>query len=158
MQRLLFVLVTPCFVLGSVLAQEETPIPKTFQKQMDKMVGAWTFQGSEGSRKFSGAETIRLTNNKTALLQEGYFDLGGGKKEHYVILSGWDSSKKTMLVRGFTSDGYTWTGEWKELDQNKWIGSASGGKATFEVKAGSMRYEDAGDGTPWISEFTRKKQ
>jgi hypothetical protein len=27
-------------------------------------------------------ETMRLTNNQTAVLQEGFFDLGGGKKEH----------------------------------------------------------------------------
>ena len=59
-------------------------------------------------------------------------------------------------MRGFTSDGVSWAGEWKSLSNGKWTGTASGGRATFEVKQDSMRYEDAGDGTPWISEFTRK--
>jgi hypothetical protein len=125
---------------------------------MESMVGSWTFKGTDGDRKFSGAETIRLTNNKTAILQEGYFDLVEGKKEHYVILSGWDGSKETVHVRGFTSDGYSWTGEWKKLSNGKWEGTASKKPATFELKGDSMRYEDSSDGTPWISEFSRKKK
>jgi hypothetical protein len=37
------------------------------------------------------------------------------------------------------------------------VGS-SGGPAKFEVNKDTMRYEDSGDGTPWISEFTRSNQ
>lgn len=122
---------------------------------MESMVGSWTFKGTQGARTFSGAETIQLVNNKTTLLQQGYFDLTDGTKEHYVILSGWDGSKNTVLVRGFTTDGFTWAGEWKQLKDGKWKGTASGGLAQFEVKKDTMRYEDAGDGTPWISEFKR---
>ena len=92
------------------------------------------------------------------MIQEGYFDLKDGKKEHYVILSGWDGNRKTVLVRGFTSDGVTWVGEWRKLKNGKWQGSASGEPATFEVKDDWMRYEDRGNGSPWISEFTRKKR
>lgn len=125
---------------------------------MASMVGSWKFTGTEGDRKFSGEETIRLTNNKTAMLQEGYFDLGGGKKEHYVILSGWDGDRKTVLVRGFTSEGYSWTGEWRKLSNGKWEGTVAGGSATFEAKGDWLRYEDANDGTPWVSEFSRKRE
>ena len=125
---------------------------------MERMVGSWTFQGHQGNRKFSGEETIRLTNNNTALIQEGFFELKNGKKEHYVILSGWDGSKKSVVVRGFTSDGLSWPGEWKKLSNGTWHGTASGGAARFEVKKDSMRYEDAGDGTPWISEFKRRQK
>ena len=69
-----------------------------------------------------------------------------------------DGSKETVHVRGFTSDGYSWTGEWKKLSKGKWEGTASGKPATFELKGDSMRYEDSTDGTPWLSEFSRKKK
>lgn len=143
--------------LSCVNGQDPTPIPEDIKQHMASMVGAWSFQGSQGDREFSGVETIRLVNNKTALIQEGYFDLGAGKKEHYVILSGWDGTKKTVVVRGFTSIGVSWTGEWKQLVDGKWKGTASGGAATFEVKENWMRYEDAGEGTPWISIFKRTR-
>ncbi len=145
------------FTLPTASAQEVTKIPPAFQKHMEKMVGSWTFKGTEGDREFSGAETIRLTNAKTVLIQEGYFDLEGGAKERYVIVSGWDGSQETMLVRGFTSDGYTWSGEWKKLKDSRWEGTASGGAATFDVQKNAMRYEDANGGTPWVSNFTRKE-
>jgi hypothetical protein len=99
-----------------------------------------------------------LTNNKDALLQDGFFDLGGGKKEHDVVLSGWDGSRETVLVHGCTSGGYSWTGEWMKLNNRKSEGTASGGPATFELKGDWMRYEDSNDGTPWISEFSRKQE
>ena len=154
MLRILF-LAFVAITVSPLSADEVAKIPANVQKHMKGMVGSWTFKGTEGDRKFFGKETIRLTNNQTALLQEGYFDLGNGEKEHYVILSGWDGDKKTMVVRGFTTDGYTWSGEWKTLNGSKWIGTASGTKATFDVSANRMRYEDASNGTPWISEFTR---
>ena len=149
--------------VSSLSAQEPASIPASVQKHMASMVGSWTFKGKAGDGKFSGEETIRLSSNKTALIQEGYFAAKrpGGKKEHYVILSGWDGGKKTVLVRGFTSDGITWTGEWKKVKNGKWVGTASGAPAKFEVKKDSMRYEDASSGKPgepWISEFTRKKE
>jgi hypothetical protein len=92
------------------------------------------------------------------LLQEGYFDLKDGTKEHYVILSGWDGSSNSVPVRGFTTDGISWTGEWKTLKDGTWKGTASGGPAEFRVAKNTMRYEDSGDGTPWISEFTRSSK
>ncbi|MEM9351785.1 MAG: hypothetical protein AAGA92_02125 [Planctomycetota bacterium] len=143
--------------LPAACAQELAKIPPAFQKHLEKMVGSWTFEGHEGARKFSGEETVRLINHKTVLVQEGFFDLGGGAKERYFIVSGWDGVKKTMLVRGFTSDGYTWSGEWKKLQDGRWEGTASGGVASFEVTEDAMRYEDANDGTPWVSEFRRKE-
>ncbi|MEO1618297.1 MAG: hypothetical protein AAFV88_20770 [Planctomycetota bacterium] len=156
MRQIALMIATTALFLSPTAAQDPTKIPPQIQKHMESMVGSWTFEGRQGDRKFFGQETVRLTNNKTALLQEGYFDLGGGEKEHYVILSGWDGSAKTVFVRGFTTDGISWTGEWKKLKDGKWLGTASGGRAEFEVKKNTMRYEDAGDGTPWISEFTRK--
>lgn len=156
MQRVSLVITAFVSIVSPAFAQEA--IPSRVQKHMASMVGRWTFKGTEGDRKFSGAEAIRLTSNKTALIQEGYFDLKDGKKEHYVILSGWDGNRKTVLVRGFTSDGVTWAGEWKKLSNGKWQGRASGGPATFEVKGDWMRYEDSGNGTPWISEFKRRKE
>lgn len=137
-------------------AQDSNPIPLEVRDHMGSMVGDWTFRGHQGERTFSGQEEVRLVNDGTALLQEGFFDLGGGAKEHYVILSGWDGTLRTVLVVGFTTDGVAWEGEWKSLDGAKWIGTASGGPATFEVGEETMRYEDAGDGTPWVSEFSRK--
>ena len=128
-------------------------IPEPFAQQMKRMVGSWVFAGKEGDRQFSGQEKIRLVNNKTALLQEGFFDLGGGKKEHYVILSGWDGEKKTMRVRGFTSEGATWVGEWKTIKKSTLIGVASGRPAKFVVGAETMKYEE--DGGKWISNFER---
>lgn len=148
----LFLVAAPCD------AQEMAPLPAPFKKQMESMEGSWTFEGTQGARTFSGEETIRLVNNGAALLQEGFFDLGDGNKEHYVILSGWDGTERSLLVRGFTSDGVTWTGVWKGLDDGVWKGTASGSPATFEVGEDSMRYEDSGDGTPWVSEFTRKQE
>ncbi|HBE72441.1 MAG TPA: hypothetical protein DDW52_30265 [Planctomycetaceae bacterium] len=125
---------------------------------MEMMVGEWTFTGKEGDRAFSGRETIRRTNNGTAIIQEGYFDRGGGKKEHYVILSGWDGDQKKVLVRGFTSEGFSWVGSWTKLQDHTWIGTASENQATFEVKRNSMRYEESGEGTPWLSEFKRVRK
>ena len=116
MQRAVLGLIALVILASSTSAQELSQIPPRIQKHMQSMVGSWTFQGRQGARKFSGAEKIRLVNNKTALLQEGYFDLTDGHKEHYVILSGWDGSKKSMLVRGFTTDGVTWDGEWKKFE------------------------------------------
>ena len=49
-------------------------------------------------------------------------------------------------------------GEWKKLNNGKWEGTASGGSATFALKGDWMRYEDSNDGTPWISEFSRKQE
>lgn len=155
MQRAIPGIIVVLILSSSTPAQQMSQVPPQVQKHMESMVGSWTFNGRQGARKFSGAERIRLVNNKTALLQEGYFDLTDGKKEHYVILSGWDGTKNSVLVRGFTTDGITWDGEWKTLKGGKWEGSASGGPAKFEVKKDTMRYEDSGDGTPWISEFTR---
>jgi hypothetical protein len=144
MQRVPLVILALLMLLSPASAQELAKIPLQVQKHMESMVGSWTFKGTQGDRKFSGAETIRLTNNKTALLQEGFFDLTDGTKEHYIILSGWDGSKKTVLVRGFTTDGVTWAGEWKNLKDGKWQGTASGGPAKFEVSKDTMRYEDSG--------------
>lgn len=158
MKHLTTISLTLFMFLTPASAQELATIPSEVQKHMKNMVGSWTFKGTQGDRTFSGAEKIRLTNNKTALLQEGYFDLTDGNKEHYTILSGWDGAKKTVLVRGFTTDGVTWTGEWKKLKNGTWEGTASEGPAKFEVKKDTMRYEDSGEGTPWISEFSRKKK
>jgi len=119
------------------------------------MVGTWVFTGSEGDRQFSGKESIRVVNNGTALLQEGHFDLNDGKKEHYVILSGWDGEKKTMIVRGFTSLGVTFTGEWKTVKKGAFVGKAEGKPAKFEVSNQTMVYEE--DGGEWISKFERTK-
>ena len=158
MQRVVLGILVLVLLNSPASAQELSKVPQDVQKHMESMVGSWTFKGTQGARRFSGAETIRLVNNKTALLQQGYFDLADGKKEHYVILSGWDGSKNTVLIRGFTTDGVTWAGEWKKLKDGKWEGTASGGLAQFEVKKDTMRYEDAGDGTPWISEFKRSNR
>ena len=158
MQRAVLRIIVLLLLSSSTSAQEMSQAPPHVQEHMESMVGSWKFNGRQGARKFSGAEKIRLVNNKTALLQEGYFDLTDGGKEHYVILSGWDGSKNSMLVRGFTTDGITWDGEWKTLKGGKWEGTASGGPAKFEVNKDTMRYEDSGDGTPWISEFTRINQ
>lgn len=158
MQRVLLFILALFFFVSPASSQELTKIPSQVRKHMESMVGAWTFKGTQGKRQFSGAETIRLTNNNTALLQEGYFDLTDGEKEHYVIISGWDGSRNTVLVRGFTTDGVSWAGEWKKLNDGMWEGTASGGPAKFEVKKDTMRYEDSGDGTPWISEFSRKEK
>lgn len=132
--------------------------PVELRQHMAKMVGQWSFEGVDGDRKFQGKESIRVTSNGTALLQEGHFELPGGGKEHYVILSGWDAASKSVKVRGFTSEGYSWTGEWKTLGEGTWRGTASGKPASFSVRQNSMRYEDAGDGKPWISRFTRLKK
>lgn len=150
-------------LVASSVAAETSAVPTAefpveIRRHMEKMAGQWSFEGVDGERKFQGKETIRLTSNGTALLQEGYFELPGGGKEHYVILSGWDASSKTMRVRGFTSDGYSWTGEWKSLSGGKWQGTASGNAAFFAVEKDTMRYEDAGDGKRWISRFTRIKK
>ena len=150
-------------LIASSLPAESSPalaaeLPASVRQHMAKMVGQWSFEGVDGDRRFRGKEAIRLTSNGTALLQEGYFELPGGGKEHYVILSGWDASGKTVRVRGFTSDGYSWTGEWKTLNGSKWQGTASGNAASFAVEKDTMRYEDAGDGKPWISRFTRIKK
>ncbi len=158
MQRAVLGIIALGLFNSSTSAQEVSQIPAHVRKHMESMVGSWRFQGRQGTRTFSGAEKIRLINNKTALLQEGFFELTGGNKEHYVILSGWDGNKKSMLVRGFTTDGITWDGEWKTLKDGTWEGTASGGPAKFDVKKDTMRYEDSGDGTPWISEFKRVNQ
>ena len=155
MRRAVFGILLHLLLNSPTSAQELSKVPQHVQKHMESMVGSWTFKGTQGARKFSGAETIRLVNNNTALLQEGYFDLNDEMKEHYVILSGWDGSKNTVVVRGFTTDGITWAGEWKKLKDGQWEGTASGGPAKFKVKKDTMRYQDSGDGTPWISEFTR---
>lgn len=156
--RYLALFASALICMSSTLAQEATPIPAAVKNHMQSMVGSWTFSGTEGDRKFSGAEVIRLTNGGTALLQEGHFDLGGAGKEHYVILSGWDGDKKLVSVRGFTSNGYTWVGQWKTLKDGTWSGTASGKPASFEVKKDTMRYEDAGEGKPWVSNFKRSKE
>ncbi|MEN0110784.1 MAG: hypothetical protein AAF805_08675 [Planctomycetota bacterium] len=137
-------------------AEDSIPIPVEVRDHMGSMVGDWTFRGHEGERTFSGEEKVRLVNNGTALVQEGFFDLGDGAKEHYVILSGWDGTLRTVLVVGFSTEGHAWEGEWTSLDGTKWIGTASGEPATFEVGEETMRYEDTGAGTPWVSEFSRK--
>jgi hypothetical protein len=130
-------------------------IPDAFKKQMTRMVGAWVFSGNEGDWRFSGKESVRIVNDGTALLQEGYFDLDDGKKEHYVILSGWDGEKKTMLVRGFTSLGNTFVGEWKTVKNGAFVGNAQGKPAKFGVSDQTMTYEE--DGGKWISKFERVK-
>ena len=142
----------------TAFAEEPAPIPLDVQQHMRAMVGAWTFSGRQGERTFSGEEAISLTESGDTLVQKGFFDLGGGKKEHYAIFSGWDGSKKTVLVHGFTTDGVVWEGEWKSVDGATWSGTASGQPATFEVNETTMRYEDAGDGTPWVTEFRRVAQ
>lgn len=142
--------------LSLASADDLAPLPLKFKVHMETMVGSWNFTGHEGDRTFEGEETITLANGGTALLQQGFFQLDDGNREHYVILSGWDGERKTMLVRGFTNEGYTWTGTWDTLQNNVWTGTAEGGKATFEVKPNSMRYEDAANDDPWVSEFTRK--
>lgn len=156
MHRAFFAIAALLLSISPAVAQETTPVPDEVKKHMRSMVGAWTFSGSQGDRTFSGEEEITLTSNETALLQVGFFQLDGGKKEYYSIFSGWDGQQETVLVRGFTTMGATWTGEWKTLDDGTWIGTASGGLASFEVNAETMRYEDSGDGTPWVSEFVRK--
>jgi len=159
MYRVTFVITTSLLFVSCVAAQEPRTIPSQVQKHMASMVGSWTFKGKVGGSKFSGEETIRLASNKTALIQEGYFDAKpGGKKEHYVILTGWDGAKKTVFVRGVTSQGVSWIGEWKKLKNGKWEGTASGAAAAFEVNKDTMRYEDKSTGKLWVSEFTRKNE
>lgn len=158
MLRTLLTLPLLLAIAPTVRAQDDAPIPSEVKKLMRSMVGEWTFKGSEGDRPFAGEERIRVIHQGTALLQRGFFDLGDGKKEDYTILSGWDGEKKLMVVCGVTSEGVTWTGEWKQVRDGTWVGSASGTPATFKVNADSMRYEESGDGESWVSEFTRKKK
>lgn len=153
MIRLSLVLIIFALVCPNAVADESTSIPAPFVKQLKRMVGSWVFTGHEGDRRFSGEEKIRLVNNNTALLQEGFFNVGGGEKEHYVILSGWDGEKKKMFVRGFTSDGVTWVGEWKKIKDDALVGAASGRPAEFVVSNQTMKYEE--DGGKWISKFER---
>ncbi len=117
------------------------------------MAGSWVFSGQEGDRHFSGREKIKVVNNDTALLQEGFFDLDDGKKEHYVILSGWDAERKSLVVRGFTSEGYAFNGEWKALKNNAFIGTANGKPAKFTVGKKTMEYEE--DDGAWLMKFER---
>ena len=155
MRKIALALAAFLIFLSPASAQEKGAIPQNMKDQMKRMVGSWKFTGKDGERLFAGAEKIRLTNGGTAIVQEGYFNLGGEKKEHYVILSGWDGRQKTIHVRAFTSQGYTWTGQWKKLTDGKWEGTADGGSATLEVNNDSMRYEDTSKSAPWISNFTR---
>lgn len=131
-------------------------IPEDFSLQMKRMVGSWVFSGNEGDRKFTGHESIRIINNGSALLQEGYFDLGGGEKQHYVILSGWDAEKKALVVNGFTSDGYAFNGKWKSVSGSSFVGTANGRPAKFTVGKEAMRYEE--DGGKWVSSFERSDE
>lgn len=94
-------------------------------------------------------------NSDTALLQEGYFDLDDGAKEHYVILSGWDGEKRTMLVRGFASLGTTFVGEWKAVKNGAFLGKAQGKPAKFKFSDQTMSYEEGGG--KWNSKFERVK-
>ena len=135
------------------VAQGEASIPAEFTQQFKRMVGSWVFSGNEGGRLFSGKEKIRLVNNGTSLLQEGYFDAENGTKEHYVILSGWDGDKKTVIVRGFTSAGVSFTGEWKKIGDDSLVGSANGSPARFKIGRETMVYEE--DGGKWVSKFER---
>ena len=135
------------------VAQVNDAIPVEFKQQFKRMVGSWVFSGNEGDRRFSGKEKIRLVNNGTSILQEGYFVAENGTKEHYVILSGWDGDKKTVIVRGFTSAGVTFTGEWKKIGDDSLVGSANGKPARFKIGRETMVYEE--DGGKWISKFER---
>ncbi|MEM6472291.1 MAG: hypothetical protein AAF802_22205 [Planctomycetota bacterium] len=145
------------FLACCVVSAESPAIPTEVKAQMLRMIGDWTFEGKDGDRGFSGEETVRMINAGTALLQQGFFDLGEGEKERYTILSCWDEEKKLMRVLGGTSEGITWDGDWKTVEGEKWIGTASGKPASFSVKKDSMRYEESGEGPKWISNFTRKK-
>lgn len=102
MNKTLLTVASLLIVHAPIVAQETTSIPGDVKGHMKSMVGSWTFQGKDGDRKFSGQETIRLASNGTALLQEGYYDLGGGKKEHYVILSGWNGDSKLLGFRNLS--------------------------------------------------------
>lgn len=156
MQRVPLVIAFLCCFHSLASAQKELTIPVGVQKHMEKMVGFWTFEGSTGDKKFTGQETIRLTNEKTAMIQEGVIQWPD-KKEHYTILTGWDGSKKTTLVRAFTSEGVSWAGEWKTLKNGSWEGSASDEPATFSLKGDTMRYEDVSTGdSGWKAVYTRK--
>ncbi|GAB5406814.1 MAG: hypothetical protein Aurels2KO_50450 [Aureliella sp.] len=130
-------------------------IPDAFKNQMKRMVGSWVFTGNGGDRKLTGKETIRIVNNGTAIVQEGYFDLDDSKKEHYVILSGWDGEKKTILVRGFTSLGTTFDGAWSKVENDAFVGKAQGKQAKFKVSKQTMIYEE--DGGKWTMKFEREK-
>lgn len=155
MKRQLLILITILFSLSSS-AEDSLSIPINVKKHMQSMVGTWSFKGKNEGGKFSGMETIRVVNLGTALLQEGYFYHGEGKKEHYVILSGWDEAKKSVQVQGFTSDGISFKGEWNKLEYRTWIGKASENSAKFIVKDNSMKYtEFSGTKQKWVSEFTR---
>lgn len=137
----------------SCVAADSAHPPAAIAKQLERMVGSWAFAGSEGDRHFSGREKIRLTNDGNALLQEGYFELEDGKKEHYVILSGWDSDRGALIVHGFTSTGQTFEGDWKAVKDSALHGSANGRPAAFRVNDKTMTYEE--DGGKWISKFER---
>lgn len=137
-------------------AEENATVPKEFVLKMKSMVGSWVFNGKEGDRKFSGREKIQLVNNETALLQMGYFDLGEGEKEHYTILSGWDPDKKSLVVNGYTSESYAFSGEWKSVNGNGFIGTANGKPATFTIHKETMEYNE--DGGSWVMNFKRTEQ
>lgn len=152
LQKTLVLLV---FSLSSHNVFAEDAIPDTFRNQMKRMVGSWVFTGKDGDRELTGKESIRMVNNGTAILQEGYFDLDGGKKEHYVILSGWDGEKKTILVRGFTSLGTSFAGVWSKVENDAFVGEAQGKPASFKVSKQTMIYQE--DGGKWTMKFERLK-
>lgn len=156
MRNLLACLLFVSLSCPALNANDGNSLPDAFRVQMQKMEGSWAFTGKDGDRQFSGKETIRIVNGGTALLQEGYFDLDDGEKEHYVILSGWDGDKQKLLVRGFTSSGVTFQGEWGSVKGNALIGSAQGKPARFGVSEQTMRYEE--DNGKWISKFERVRE
>lgn len=153
MARKVLLLVVFCLASNNTFADDV--IPDVFKNQMKRMVGSWVFTGEDGDRKLNGRESIRVVNDGTAIIQEGYFDLDDGKKEHYVILSGWDGEKKTIMVRGFTSLGTTFAGEWNKVENDAFVGKAQGKPAKFKVSKQTMVYEE--DGGKWTMKFERLK-
>ncbi len=145
------------FLPGCGRDLEPAPIPTEILSHMEGMVGEWDVTGSQGEDSFSGGERIWLTGGNTVMIQEGYYEFRDGVMENYVIVSGWDGAASVIRVRGFTSEGYMWDGQWNSLMNGKWLGTASGDEAVFDVGENSMKYVEKSGEIRWESNFTRKR-
>ena len=145
-------------------ANVTTAMPAELREHIDqRMIGQKTYQGNWGAKKFKGEESTRWVRRKTGILSQGH-SVMDGKRTDYVELMGWDSGKRALVVRGFNSDGETWTNQWTKFSKDKWTGHGSGvyqgvkwdSPSTLEFRANGSRYEDTTDGKPWVAEYTRK--
>ena len=128
---------------GLVQGQEKTQVPDEIVKELQFLVGKWSFEGRVGDGKVSGTITARWAQGRYCLITQDSIDVAEGDAESIgrnraAGVIGWEPKNERITHGGFSSDGNAFLNWWKVTESGDWEGETSG---TMEGQEGPSAFK-----------------